>query len=174
VRADGQNNPEHRQTVVDVVCAYLRMPHTLSARNEPGAEQVETAPPPTTGTKHRIQRRDTTPPRSFRSADRSAQRILATHLQLPPGILSAAAQRRQPSPRQGFWPGRSLDLTGATLVGSTSSRCRSSPAIASAAPAVTHSVRVTRRPPAHRLTGWRGAERMFGEHVDKEDPAGPP
>ena len=46
----------------------------------------------------------------------TAQNILAAHLQLPPGILSAAAQRRQPSPRRAFWPGSSLDLTSATLV----------------------------------------------------------
>jgi hypothetical protein len=46
----------------------------------------------------------------------TAQRILAAHLELPVGILSAAAQRRQPSPRRAFWPGMSLDLTGAALV----------------------------------------------------------
>jgi uncharacterized protein YjbI with pentapeptide repeats len=45
-----------------------------------------------------------------------AQHILADHLRLPPGISSAAAQRRRPSPREDFWPDINLDLTGATLV----------------------------------------------------------
>jgi hypothetical protein len=38
-----QNNPEHRQTVIDVFCAYLRMPYRLPTRNEPGIKQVEEA-----------------------------------------------------------------------------------------------------------------------------------
>jgi hypothetical protein len=39
----GQDNPEYRQTVVDVFCAYLRMPYTPPARNDSGANQVEQA-----------------------------------------------------------------------------------------------------------------------------------
>jgi len=46
----------------------------------------------------------------------TTQHILAAHLKLPSGIVSAAARRRQPSPRRAFWPGISLDLTGAALV----------------------------------------------------------
>jgi Pentapeptide repeats (9 copies) len=46
----------------------------------------------------------------------TAQRILAHHLQAPEGASSTKAPRRRPSPRQAFWPGISLDLTGATLV----------------------------------------------------------
>jgi hypothetical protein len=40
-----QDNSEYRQTVVDVVCAYLRMPYALPPRNESGAEQVEEEAP---------------------------------------------------------------------------------------------------------------------------------
>jgi uncharacterized protein YjbI with pentapeptide repeats len=47
---------------------------------------------------------------------KTAQRILATHLQLPTEIESMFAQRIQPSPGQRFWPRISVDLTGATLV----------------------------------------------------------
>jgi len=36
-----QDNPQYRQTVVDVVCAYLRMPYTVSAQTELDAAQVE-------------------------------------------------------------------------------------------------------------------------------------
>jgi hypothetical protein len=46
----------------------------------------------------------------------TAQRLLATHLWLPPGTSGAADQRRRPSSRQVFWPDVSLDLTGAALV----------------------------------------------------------
>jgi hypothetical protein len=38
-----QDNPEHRQTVIDVFCAYLRMHYTLPADSEPGTDQVEEA-----------------------------------------------------------------------------------------------------------------------------------
>jgi hypothetical protein len=40
-----QNNPDYRQTVVDVFCAYLRMPYAPPPRNEPGAEQMEEVAP---------------------------------------------------------------------------------------------------------------------------------
>ena len=46
----------------------------------------------------------------------TVQRILAIHLQPPEGTSSTEAQRRRPSPRRAFWPGISLDLTGAALV----------------------------------------------------------
>jgi uncharacterized protein YjbI with pentapeptide repeats len=111
-----QDNPEHRQTVVDVVCAYLRMPYTPPARPEPDAEQVEEAAPladdhgqapyPTPGQD----------PAQELEVRQTAQRILAAHLRLPWGTSSGSAQRRRPSPRQAFWPGINLDLTGATLV----------------------------------------------------------
>jgi uncharacterized protein YjbI with pentapeptide repeats len=50
---------------------------------------------------------------------RTAQRILAAHLRLPEGTSSkeaVEAQGREPSSDEEFWPGISLDLTGATLV----------------------------------------------------------
>jgi hypothetical protein len=112
-----QNNPEHRQTVVDVVCAYLRMPYALLARNEPGAEQLE-EPTPIVDDRdrapHPVLGQD--PVQNELQVRQTAQRILTAHLRLPQGIPSAAAQRRRPSPRRGFWPGMSLDLTVATLV----------------------------------------------------------
>jgi Pentapeptide repeats (9 copies) len=46
----------------------------------------------------------------------TVQRILAIHLQPPEGRSRTEAQRRRPSPRRAFWPGISLDLTGAALV----------------------------------------------------------
>lgn len=111
-----QDNPEHRQTVVDVFCAYLRMPYTLPARDEPGAEQVKEAAPPADDrdqAPHPVPEQDPAQELQVRQA---VQRILAAHLRLPPGMSSAAAQRRRPSPRRAFWPGISLDLIGAALV----------------------------------------------------------
>jgi uncharacterized protein YjbI with pentapeptide repeats len=111
-----QDNPEHRQTVIDVICAYLRMPYTLPAQNELGAEQAKQAAPPADrdGAPHPVPGRD--PAQEELQVRQTAQRILAAHLRLASGIFGAAAQRRPPSPRQAFWPGISLDLTGATLV----------------------------------------------------------
>jgi uncharacterized protein YjbI with pentapeptide repeats len=112
-----QNNPEHRQTVVDVFCAYLRMPYTLPARSEPSAQQVGEAALPADArdrAPHPVPGRD--PTQEELQVRQTAQRILAAHLRLPTGTFSAAAQRRRPSPRRAFWPGISLDLTGAALV----------------------------------------------------------
>jgi hypothetical protein len=112
-----QNNPEHRQTVVDVFCAYLRMPYTLPAQGQPGAAQVRKAVPPTHDrdrTPHPVPGRD--PAEEELQVRQTAQRILGAHLYVPPGIVGGTAQHRQPSPRRPFWPRISVDLTGATLV----------------------------------------------------------
>jgi hypothetical protein len=111
-----QDNPEHRQTVIDVVCAYLRMPYTPPARPEPDAEEVEEAAPPADDHGQAPHPTPGQDPAQELQVRQTAQRILAAHLRLPWGISSGLAQRRRPSPRQAFWPGISLDLTGATLV----------------------------------------------------------
>ncbi|MEU9742886.1 pentapeptide repeat-containing protein [Micromonospora chersina] len=92
-----QANPHQRQTVVDVMCAYLRMPYA-----PPGA------------------------PKSFSAAKRdpaqelqvrlTAQRLLADHLRVPLGVSDKDAQEVPPTPDESFWPGISLDLTGAVLI----------------------------------------------------------
>jgi Pentapeptide repeats (9 copies) len=46
----------------------------------------------------------------------TAQRLLADHLRCPPETSGQDAQVLPPSPRQAFWPGISLNLTGGTLV----------------------------------------------------------
>jgi Pentapeptide repeats (9 copies) len=112
-----QNNPEHRQTVVDVFCAYLRMPYTLPAPTKPGAEQIDHAAPPAEDgipAAHPASGRG--PAQEELQVRQTAQRILAAHLQRPQGTSGTKAQRRQPSPQWAFWPGISLDLIGAALV----------------------------------------------------------
>ncbi len=108
-----QDNPAHRQTIVNVICAYLRMPFSPTAppmsKPEPEAadEQGE---------------RDT---EAEATADGigdtwqqegqvrlTAQRILAEHLR-----DDRAKEKRStdpPSPR--LWPDIRLDLAGATLI----------------------------------------------------------
>ena len=102
-----QDNPAHRQTIVNVICAYLRMPFSppapagkpeleAEATNVPAAEtEANTAAPGDTWQQERQVRL-------------TAQRILAEHLR--------AKDRRSTPPNPRFWPGISLDLTGATLI----------------------------------------------------------
>jgi hypothetical protein len=107
-----QSAPEHRQTIVNVLCAYLRMPFTPPDATQPsagatGTEGAETAAAASAGdAREELQVRLT------------AQRILADHLRPGDG----------PEPAATFWPDTALDLTGATLVDLDLSGCRLGPA----------------------------------------------
>jgi hypothetical protein len=102
-----QANPDHRQTVVNVICAYLRMPF------EPPDEQDEEPPTPADGDWREEQHvRDT------------AMSILVTHLQLYVGIrnnpddprfLGRKAHVSHAPANPKFWPDIDIDLSGATL-----------------------------------------------------------
>lgn len=81
-----QKNPEHRQVIVNVLCAYLRMPHHVDSDADGEARPASDV------------RND-----QERQVRLTAQRILATHL------------RRQPNPET-FWPDTDLDLAGAALI----------------------------------------------------------
>jgi hypothetical protein len=112
-----QDNPQYRQTVVDVVCAYLRMPYTPQAQTELDTEQAEEMSPPANGgnrAPHPAPGQD--PAQEELQVRQTAQRLLADHLRRPRGRSGQDAQLLPPSPQQPFWPGISLDLTGATLV----------------------------------------------------------
>jgi hypothetical protein len=115
-----QDNTEHRQTVVDVFCAYLRMPYTLPTRNRPGAKEEEEEEEEVSSADdrdrapHQVPGQD--PAQEELQVRQTAQRILAAHLRLLPRSLSADAQRRRPSSQRAFWPGIGLDLSRATLI----------------------------------------------------------
>jgi Pentapeptide repeats (9 copies) len=112
-----QDNPGYRQTVVDVLCAYLRMPYTLPAQPEWEAKHVEKMASPANGrdlAPHRAPGWD--PTREELQVRTTAQRLLADHLRYPPQTSGREAQLLPPSTQQTFWLGISLDLTGATLV----------------------------------------------------------
>jgi uncharacterized protein YjbI with pentapeptide repeats len=112
-----QDNPEYRQTVVDVFCAYLRMPYAPPARNDSGATQVEQATTPAKDgipLAHPVLGQN--PAQEELQVRKTAQHLLADHLRRPPQTSGQEAQFLPPSPQQGFWPAISLDLTGAVLV----------------------------------------------------------
>ena len=93
-----QDNPAQRQTIVNVICAYLRMPFAAEASgNLPDAIYAEAA-------------NDAW--QQERQVRLTAQRILADHLRID-------WFQGQPAPGPvgpEFWPDIRLDLTGATLI----------------------------------------------------------
>ena len=107
-----QDNPGHRQTIVNVICAYLRMPFSSTApaakpepkdakgQNEPGTESEAR----TDGIGGRWQQE--------RQVRLAAQRILTEHLRDD----RTKAQRSTDPPSSRFWDNIRLDLTGATLI----------------------------------------------------------
>ncbi|GAA1962031.1 hypothetical protein GCM10009754_36450 [Amycolatopsis minnesotensis] len=114
-----QDNPDHRQAVVDVLCAYLRTPFQLPGtprpRNRPGIHRPLA---PSRGASRKCAASEERPKsptvaeldddaRQEREVRLTAQRILATHLK--PGIDPK-------HPAKTFWKNINLDLTSATLI----------------------------------------------------------
>lgn len=101
-----QDNPAQRQTIVNVICAYLRMPFAPEAPDSEAAEAP--GEPEAEGKSGGIS--DSW--RQERQVRLTAQRILADHLRI---------DWFEGRPAQGpvgpeFWPDMRLDLTGATLI----------------------------------------------------------
>ncbi len=102
-----QDTPEHRQIIVEVICAYLRMPYTVPAEwdasTEPEATQDQavsaTDKKPDTGYD----------PLEERQVRLAAQRILTRHL--------------RPDEGSKFWPDIDIDLSGAVLIDFNFDRC---------------------------------------------------
>ncbi|KOV87624.1 hypothetical protein ADL03_06730 [Nocardia sp. NRRL S-836] len=89
-----QDNPHQRPTVVNVLCAYLRMPYILPG-DRPANDADEA-----TRTRHDTSLQE-------REVRLTAQHILALHLKPGPS---------RDDPVQTFWPDTDLNLTGATLI----------------------------------------------------------
>ena len=106
-----QDNPDQRQTMVDVICAYLRMPFPAQApaRMTMPADGENTAGPsgPFQATPYLAEGEW----EQEKQVRLTAQRVLAVHLQKP-GTGEGLAD---PSPER-FWDNVRLDLTGATLI----------------------------------------------------------
>jgi hypothetical protein len=96
-----QDNPNQRQTIVNVLCAYLRMPYTLPVDLPPDdvPDQVHTT------YRERVQERE---------VRRTAQRLLSEHLRPGAARHQAAAT---------FWTDIDLDLTDAHLIDFDLSDC---------------------------------------------------
>jgi uncharacterized protein YjbI with pentapeptide repeats len=95
-----QDNEAHRQTIMDVVCAYLRMPFSPTApTSKPEPEATEDQ-----GKRDAETDGNSDTWRQERQVRLTAQRILAEHLR----------DDGPPSPR--FWPSIRLDLVGAVLI----------------------------------------------------------
>ncbi|WP_426507323.1 pentapeptide repeat-containing protein [Dactylosporangium sp. McL0621] len=113
-----QDNPDQRQTIVNVVCAYLRMPYIppqpMSTTNP--KDHNEAAPDPDTPEPLPVAAPPVRDPEQEQQVRLTAQRILATHLIAPTGTDPEQAQHVPAHPDQAFWPGIDLDLTGATLL----------------------------------------------------------
>jgi pentapeptide repeat protein len=93
-----QDNPAQRQTIVNVLCAYLRMPFAPEAPGEVSDPQAAEAPGDTWQQERQVRL--------------TAQRILADHLRID-------WFEGQPAPGPvgpEFWPDMRLDLTSATLI----------------------------------------------------------
>ncbi len=114
------NNPGQRQTIVNVLCAYLRMPYTPPTANQTDTTAAADAAIPLIALP--LSSRPSTGPAGSKDAHQelqvrqTAQRILAAHLTLPATITADEAACLAPEPQQLFWPHLDIDLTGATLV----------------------------------------------------------
>src|SRR5439155_20523396 len=107
-----QDKPERRQTIVNVICAYLRMPFPLTmpaSKPEPAAAGEQGVPDTKIETMT-DELGDTW--RQEKQVRLTAQRILAEHLH----DKRAKGQHPTDPPSSRFWPDIRLDLGGATLI----------------------------------------------------------
>jgi hypothetical protein len=114
----GQDNPEQRQTVVDVLCAYLRMPFTpVAADRGPSVDDPATrragpdSPPPHDGDGVSAGR----DPRQELQVRLTAERILTKHLHRVDSADTKGGDW--------FWQDIDLYLTGAALDDWNMSQC---------------------------------------------------
>ena len=108
-----QDNLAHRQTTVNVICAYLRMPFPLTPpASEPVPEPGEGAREPVPGAEVAALADNGDDWQQEKQVRLTAQRVLGEHLRrIPPDAQPSA----DPAVDL-FWPGIRLDLTGATLI----------------------------------------------------------
>jgi uncharacterized protein YjbI with pentapeptide repeats len=114
-----QDNPAQRQTIVNVICAYLRMPFSSTASaSKPAPEATEGPGELATETKARTDWNSDTWWQE-RQVRLTAQRILGEHLRDDRSKDKHSAD----SPNSRFWPNISLDLVGATLIDFSFENC---------------------------------------------------
>jgi uncharacterized protein YjbI with pentapeptide repeats len=118
-----QDNPVHRQSIVEVICAYLRMPYTPpDDQSEHGADRPPVRGDDSTLDKPSVQatnagdiNKPAIDPREERQVRLAAQRILARHLR-------PETENGDANPT--YWgPEIVLDLTEATLIDANFADC---------------------------------------------------
>jgi uncharacterized protein YjbI with pentapeptide repeats len=128
-----QASPELRQTIVDVICAYLRMPYTAP---RPGVQRQLGLPRSVRPGRRSTNKRQSDPATSGnivsidktgeeREVRLAAQRILEDHLR--PEIQQTEGRSmsaRRGTVEQRFWPHMDIDLTAATLIDFSLKNCR--------------------------------------------------
>ena len=105
-----QDNPTQRQTIVNVVCAYLRMPFAPEAPGELAGKVSRDLIKKAEAEARVSEGRNTW--QQERQVRLAAQRILHDHLHIDWFEGEPAPGPAGPE----FWPGMRLDLTGATLI----------------------------------------------------------
>ncbi|MFI9597627.1 pentapeptide repeat-containing protein [Nonomuraea sp. NPDC052265] len=127
-----QDTPALRQTIMDVICSYLRMPWTPPAEQD-RHEKIRTAQRAArvgTARQNAGRARD---PHEERQVRLTAQRILATHLRYQKPPARRWWQHRSTDPNAGHWHDIRLDLTGAALTDLNLRDCRVGTALFSGA-----------------------------------------
>ncbi|MFI7146959.1 pentapeptide repeat-containing protein [Nonomuraea sp. NPDC050022] len=127
-----QDNPGHRQTIVNVICAYLRMPYTPPEPPDPeqarrqtlrdAARRYRAADRTTIGTAPVSPGAD---PENERQVRLTAQRILPDHLR----DNRSPHERATTAPPEQFWHDIRIDLTGALLIDFDFAYCRTAQAV---------------------------------------------
>jgi Pentapeptide repeats (9 copies) len=105
------DKPERRQIIVDVICAYLRMPFSPGPAIKPEPEDAEAPDVPAAGTERWPAGTGDTWQQE-KQVRLTAQHILADHLRDD----RTTEQRSTDPPGPHFWPDIRLNLTGATLI----------------------------------------------------------
>lgn len=105
-----QDNEGQRQTIVNLICAYLRVPFEPPDRNQrPGPQFLVGQPPLTTEANS-----DRSGSQEELLVRKTAQSILADHLYVTDNTLWPRQPAKQPG--QKYWPDIELHLSGATLI----------------------------------------------------------
>lgn len=120
-----QDNPTKRQTIVNVICAYLRMPFLPKIPSSSRQLLLAAQDRDKSGTETEIKNLAADDAwRQEKQVRLTAQNILAEHLRVSEYVRSPALSQ---SPadlfRMSFWPDIHLDLTGATLIDFSFGNC---------------------------------------------------
>jgi uncharacterized protein YjbI with pentapeptide repeats len=120
-----QDNPTQRQTIVNVICAYLRMPFLpkIPSSSQPVLLATEDQEEPDKEAKTKTLATDDAW-RQEKQVRLTAQHILSEHLRVSEYVRTPALSQ---SPANlfhtSFWPDIHLDLTGATLINFSFGTC---------------------------------------------------